>query len=75
MGNELFAILLDESHDVSIKKQMAIALHYIDKRGCIIERSPRIIHVSATIALTLKCIIEILFSKHELSISQICSQS
>jgi hypothetical protein len=28
-----FAILVDESRDISVKEQLAIVLHYIDKRA------------------------------------------
>lgn len=38
LGDGLFSILLDESRDVSMKEQMAVALRYIDKRGNVIER-------------------------------------
>ena len=36
LGDALFAILVDESYDISIKEQMAIALQFVDKRGCVI---------------------------------------
>jgi ribosomal protein S8 len=32
-----FAILVDESRDISVKKQLAIVLRYVDKRGHVIE--------------------------------------
>jgi hypothetical protein len=31
LGESSFAILVDESHDISIKKQLAIVLRYVDK--------------------------------------------
>ncbi|KAL4625418.1 hypothetical protein ACB092_05G024200 [Castanea dentata] len=33
IGDSLFAIIVDESRDMSTKEQMAIALHYVDKLG------------------------------------------
>jgi putative heme iron utilization protein len=47
-----FAIIVDESRDISIKEQLAIVLHYIDKRGHVIERCLGIAHVSNTTAVT-----------------------
>ena len=38
LGDGLFSILLDESRDVSIKKQAAIALRYVDFKGRVVER-------------------------------------
>jgi hypothetical protein len=31
LGESSFAILIDESHDISIKEQLAIVLRYVDK--------------------------------------------
>ena len=33
LGDEFFPILVDESHDISEKEQVAIALHYVTKAG------------------------------------------
>lgn len=71
LGDALFSILLDESRDVSMKEQMAVALRYIDKRGNVIERFLGIQHVTSTSALSLKNAIEDLFSTHDLSISRL----
>ena len=32
-----FPILVDESHDILIKEQMAIVLRYVNKNSCVIE--------------------------------------
>ena len=74
LGDGLFSILLDESRDVSIKEQMAIALRYVDSKGCVIERFLGIVHVRDTTALSLKAAIEALFSTHSLSMSRIRGQ-
>jgi hypothetical protein len=37
-GDSIFAILVDESRDISVKEQLAIVLRYVDKRGYVIER-------------------------------------
>ncbi|GAV59575.1 Dimer_Tnp_hAT domain-containing protein/DUF4371 domain-containing protein, partial [Cephalotus follicularis] len=74
LGGELFAIVVDESLDVSNKEQMAIVLRYVNKNGCVIERFLSILHVLDTTALSLKVAIESLFSKHGLSMSRIHGQ-
>lgn len=68
LGDDFFSILLDDSRYVSTKEQMAVALRYVDKRGCVIERFVGIKHVTSTSALSLKNAIEDLFSTHDLSI-------
>ncbi|XP_028083501.1 zinc finger MYM-type protein 1-like [Camellia sinensis] len=74
IGNQFFAILVDESRDVSTKEQMAVVFRYVDKRGIITERFLGLMHVVDTTALSLKAAIESLFSKHGLSLSRICVQ-
>lgn len=69
MDNKLFGVFLDESCDVSIKEQVAIALCYVDKICCIVEHFFGIVNVGETTALKLKFAIEALNSKHGLSIS------
>ncbi|KAH7679324.1 Ribonuclease H-like protein [Dioscorea alata] len=74
LGDDLFAILVDESRDVSNKEQMALVLRYMNNRGCIVERFLAIVHVSDTTALSLKEAIESMFSKHGLSLSRLREQ-
>ncbi|CAN1341594.1 Zinc finger MYM-type protein 1, partial [Linum perenne] len=38
IGDDFFAILADESRDVSMKEQMGVVLRYVDGKGCVIER-------------------------------------
>ncbi|KAH7688620.1 Ribonuclease H-like protein [Dioscorea alata] len=73
LGDDLFAILVDESRDVSNKEQMALVLRYMNNRGCIIECFLAIVH-SNTTALSLKEAIESMFSKHGLSLSRLRGQ-
>ena len=74
IGNGFFLILVDESHDISIKEQMVVVLRYVDKKGIVIERFLGIIHVVDTSALSLKVAIEFLFSKYALSLSRLRRQ-
>ncbi|XP_075651588.1 uncharacterized protein LOC142622058 [Castanea sativa] len=75
LGSGFFSILVDESRDISIKEQMAIVLHYVDKKGIVKERFLGIVHVADTSALSLKAAIEFLFSKYSSSLSRLCGQS
>ncbi|KAL7147892.1 hypothetical protein ABFS83_06G140100 [Erythranthe nasuta] len=48
IGDDFFALLVDEARDVSIKEQMAVALRYVNKERQIIERFLGIVHVPNT---------------------------
>jgi hypothetical protein len=37
LGESLFAILVDESCEISVKEQLTIILRYVDKQGYMIE--------------------------------------
>ncbi|KAG5087926.1 hypothetical protein JHK86_000538 [Glycine max] len=74
LGDELFAIIVDEARDISNKEQMAIALRYVNKKESIVERFFGMVHVKDTTALSLKMAIDELFCKHGLSISIIRGQ-
>lgn len=69
-----FAILADESADVSDKEQMAICLRYVNKKGVVCERLLGIVHVGNTTSLTLKLAIESLLMEYSLSFSQVRGQ-
>ncbi|PIA27274.1 hypothetical protein AQUCO_08100010v1 [Aquilegia coerulea] len=73
-GDALFAILIDEAHDVSIKEQMAIVLRYVDTTGSVIERFYGVVHVKDTSAISLKKAIDEFFSKHRFSITRLRGQ-
>ncbi|PIN11338.1 hypothetical protein CDL12_16064 [Handroanthus impetiginosus] len=74
LGDELFAILLDESRDISMKEQMAVAFRYVNKKGSVVECFIGIVHVSETTSLSLKLAVESLFSKYGLSLQKIRGQ-
>ncbi|CAL1403229.1 unnamed protein product [Linum trigynum] len=74
IGDDFFAILVDESRDVSIKEQMAIVLRYVDGQGCVVERFLGVSHVSDTRAVTLKKEIESMLIRHGLSLTRIRGQ-
>ena len=74
LGNSSFAILVDESRDISVKEQLAIVLCYVDKRGHVIERFLGITHVCNTTAIELKKTIDSMLSNHNLSISRLRGQ-
>ena len=67
-------IIVDESHDMSTKEQLAIALCFVDKLGHVNERFLGITHVNNTAVVTLKSTIEEVFNKHSLSISRLWGQ-
>ena len=74
IGDPLFAIIVDESSDMSTKEQLAIALCYVDKLGHVNERFLGITHVNNTATVTLKSAIEEVFNKHSLSINRLRGQ-
>ena len=61
LDNGFFSILVNESRDISVKEQMALILHYVNKEGIIIERFLGIVHVASTAALSFKHAIECYF--------------
>ncbi|KAG5573226.1 hypothetical protein H5410_062992 [Solanum commersonii] len=48
LNGDCFALIVDESFDVSRKEQMAIVFRYIDRMGFVIERLIDIVHVEDT---------------------------
>ncbi|CAN1750400.1 Zinc finger MYM-type protein 1 [Linum perenne] len=61
IGDNFFAILADESRDVSVKEQMGVVLRYVDGKG-------------DTKAMSLKTAIESMLMKNGLSISRVRGQ-
>ncbi|XP_055826428.1 uncharacterized protein LOC129894824 [Solanum dulcamara] len=74
LNGDYFALLVDESFDVSHKEQMAIVFRYIDRKGFVMERLIDIVHVQDTSASSLKEAIVNLLAKHSLSPSSVRGQ-
>ncbi|XP_012851943.1 PREDICTED: zinc finger MYM-type protein 1-like [Erythranthe guttata] len=74
IGDDFFALLVDEARDVSIKEQMAVALRYVNKGGKIIERFLGIVHVPNTTSRCLKASLESLLTTFGLSLSRVRGQ-
>ncbi|KAI3750696.1 hypothetical protein L2E82_21445 [Cichorium intybus] len=74
IGKDFFALLVDESSDVSKKEQMAIVLRYVDSIGIVKERFIGIVHVKDTSSLTLKEAIYEVFTGNKLSMTQVRGQ-
>ncbi|XP_074300000.1 uncharacterized protein LOC141631198 [Silene latifolia] len=75
LDNDLFAILADESSDVSHKEQLAICLRYLDKEGYVAERFLGVVKVDDTSSMTLMATIKKkLLATHSLSMSNIRGQ-
>ncbi|KAG5575884.1 hypothetical protein H5410_056018 [Solanum commersonii] len=50
LNGDYFALLVDESFDISRKEQMAIVLRYVDRMGFVMERLIDITHIQDTSA-------------------------
>ncbi|XP_025702805.1 uncharacterized protein [Arachis hypogaea] len=74
LGDDLFAVLVDEAREISVKEQMAVCLRYVNKEGIVMERFLGLVHVSSTNALSLKVALESLLTKHNLSLARIRGQ-
>ncbi|KAH9768496.1 TTF-type domain-containing protein [Citrus sinensis] len=74
IGDSLFSVMIDESHDISTKEQMAVVLRYVDKRGHVVERFIGIKHVIDTKDVSVKASLDILFARHGLSMSRLRGQ-
>jgi hypothetical protein len=74
LGEEPFAILADESSDISHKEQLALCLCYVDALGRPCEHFIGVIHVDDTSSLSLKDAIEALLVSHGLTLTRICGQ-
>jgi len=74
LGDGYFATLVDESHDVSCKQQMAVVLRYVDRMGYVMEQLLGLVHVTDTSSLSLKENTYSLLSQYSLSPSRIKGQ-
>ncbi|XP_050920303.1 uncharacterized protein LOC127137940 [Lathyrus oleraceus] len=64
LGDDLFAILIDESRHISVNEQMVVVIRYVNNEGKVIVRFLGVVYVSNTNALTLKSGLESLFAKY-----------
>ncbi|XP_049370130.1 uncharacterized protein LOC125835037 [Solanum verrucosum] len=74
LNGDYFALLVNESFDVSRKEKMAIIFLYIDRMGFVTERLIGIVHVEDTSASSLKEAIFNLLAHHSLSPSSVRGQ-
>ncbi|KAH0755038.1 hypothetical protein KY290_025308 [Solanum tuberosum] len=74
LNGDYFALLVDESFDVSRREQMDIVLRYVDRMGFLMERLIDIVHVQDTSALSLKGAIVNVLAQHSLSLSYVHGQ-
>ncbi|XP_023746575.1 uncharacterized protein LOC111894713 [Lactuca sativa] len=74
IDQDVFALLVDESSDVSKKEQMDIVLRYVNSLGFVKERFIGVVHVKDTSSLTLKNAINEVLTSNKLSFSQIRGQ-
>ncbi|XP_075095310.1 uncharacterized protein LOC107759142 [Nicotiana tabacum] len=74
LNGDFFALLVDESCDVSRKEQLPIVLRYVNRYGSMVEHFIRIVHVRNTTALCLKKAIVDYIAQHSLSLSYVRGQ-
>uniref|UniRef100_A0A1S3Y715 DUF4371 domain-containing protein n=1 Tax=Nicotiana tabacum TaxID=4097 RepID=A0A1S3Y715_TOBAC len=74
LNGDNFALLVDESCDISRKEQMAIVLRYVYRMGVVVERFIGIVHVRGTSTLCLKEAIANYLAQHSLSLSYVRGQ-
>nr|XP_009766043.1 PREDICTED: zinc finger MYM-type protein 1-like [Nicotiana sylvestris] len=74
LNGDNFALLVDESCDISRKEQMAIVLCYVDRMGSMVVRFIGIVHVRDTGSLYLKEAIVNYLAQHSLSLSYVRGQ-
>ena len=54
IGDAKFCIVVDEAHDESMREQMTIVLRFVNKDDFVRKCFFGVVHVSNTVALTLK---------------------
>ncbi|KAK4726696.1 hypothetical protein R3W88_031613 [Solanum pinnatisectum] len=66
-----FALLVNESRDMSCKEQMSICLRYVDKMGFVMEAFIGLVHIKDTSVLSLKKAIVDVLAHHSLTLSNV----
>ncbi|XP_031252128.1 uncharacterized protein LOC116110025 [Pistacia vera] len=74
LADSLFAMMIDESRDISRNEQMAIVLRYVNKNGLVVECFLGVEHVTSTTTLSLKATLDNFFSRHGLSFFRLRGQ-
>nr|XP_016477854.1 PREDICTED: zinc finger MYM-type protein 1-like [Nicotiana tabacum] len=74
LNGDFFALLVDESCDVSRKEQLPIVLRYVNRYGSMVEHFIGIVHVRNTSVLCLKEAIVDYLAQHSLSLSYVRGQ-
>nr|XP_009597886.1 zinc finger MYM-type protein 1-like [Nicotiana tomentosiformis] len=74
LNGDFFALLVDESCDVSRKEQVVIVLRYVNICGSVVEHFIGITHVRNTSTLCLKKAIVDYLAQHSLSLSYVRGQ-
>nr|XP_016486156.1 PREDICTED: zinc finger MYM-type protein 1-like [Nicotiana tabacum] len=74
LNGDFFALLVDESCDVSRKEQLAIVMQYVNRCGSVVEYFIGIVHICNTTALCLKKAIIDYLAQYSLSLSYVRGQ-
>ncbi|XP_074271276.1 uncharacterized protein LOC141595204 [Silene latifolia] len=74
LGDDYFAILADESSDVSYKEQLAICIRFVDKTGRVAESFLGVVKMKDTCSLSLRVAIKKMIEDNKLSMPRIRGQ-
>ena len=74
LGDGQFSLLVDESHDASIKEQMIVILRFLNKQRETLEMLLCVEHVVDTTSASLKQSLEKVSATHNLSMSRLRGQ-
>ncbi|WVZ77492.1 hypothetical protein U9M48_025351 [Paspalum notatum var. saurae] len=74
IGDSLFSVLIDESHDISVIEQMAVLVRFVNKKGEVVERFLGLKHVEDTTSSALKKVLTEILAAHGLPIGRLRGQ-
>ena len=74
IDHDVFALLVDESADISDKEHMAIVFWFVDKSRAVKERFVTVIHIKDRYSLSLKSAVDGLLAKYGLSLTKVRGQ-